>query len=274
MLKWWFSCVENSIILLLYKGGHMKNIKAFLKKNGFFVFLLSVMLIIIIALGIYIYISNRAVKTPAPAKPAVIQKKPKKEKKAAEITSFEGEYNQSNKSIKVGWTYEQNDDRVNKVTLYLNGNYIDDVSSFSYYDFPKDTYGYPTGTNVVKLVLSLDNGKTVEKSIHVFVNYLLGATQSVKQTDNSTQITLTYEYEQAHPIKVPSITTDSQISSDAQYIGTTQTEANGIITAKTTYEFFWPEHPVIYQQFVIRWKFNDIKESCDFDVVKGTPPKN
>lgn len=252
----------------------MKNVKTFLKKNGFFVFLLAVMLIIIIALGIYIYISNLSEKTPVPAKPVEMENKPEKEKKDAEITSFEGEYNQNNRSIKVGWTYIENDDKINKATLYLNGNYIDDVSSFSYYDFPKDTYGFPTGKNVVKLVLSLDNGKTIEKSINVFVSYLLNATQSVKQTDNSTQITLTYEFEKAHPIKVPSITTDSHISSDAQYIGTTQKEANGIITAKTTYEFFWPERPVTYQQFVIRWKFNDIKQSRDFDVVKGTTPKS
>ena len=36
----------------------MKNIKTYLKKNGFFVFLLTVILLIIIALSVYIFVNR------------------------------------------------------------------------------------------------------------------------------------------------------------------------------------------------------------------------
>lgn len=255
------------------KGGHMKDAKTFLKKNGFFVFLFIVMLFIIIALGIYIYVSNHNENSPPPEGQGPIVNKPKDEKKDAEITTFEGEYNQITRNMRVSWRCAEHDDKINKITLYLNNNYIDDVTSFSYYDFFKDTYGYPTGNNEIKLVVNLDNGKVIEKKITVFVNYLISASQSVKQTNTSMQLTLTYVYEKARSIKVPSITTDGHISEGAKYIDTKVKENNGIITAQTTYEFFW-EDPNAYQQFSVRWKFNDIRESRDFSVEKGTPPKD
>lgn len=272
MMKWWFSFIENSIINTILKGGHMKNAKTFLKKNGFFVFLLTVIMFIIIALGVYIYINNYAEESTPSKEPGKTVNTAEDEKKKAEIKNFEGEYNQITRNIRISWTCAANDDKINKTILYLNDNYIDDVSSFSYYDLSKDTYGYPTGDNEIKLVMTLENGKTVEKKINVFVNYLISATQSVKQTNSSMQVTLTYVYEKAHSIKVPSITTDGHISEGAQYIDTKVDEKNGVITAKTTYEFYWND-PTTYQQFNVRWKFNDIKESRDFSVEKGIAPK-
>ena len=56
---------------------------------------------------------------------------------------------------------------------------------------------------------------------------------------------------------------------DRDYIDTKYKEENGMIIAKTTYEFQWYEYPVEYQQFSIRWAFEDINDSVDFTLEKG-----
>ena len=68
----------------------MKNIKTYLKKNGFFVFLLTVILLIIIALSVYIFVNTQAQQEPV--KPVVTTPEPAPAKTTAEITQFEGEY--------------------------------------------------------------------------------------------------------------------------------------------------------------------------------------
>lgn len=253
------------------EGGHMKNIKTFLKKNAFFVFLLSVVLFIIIALGIYKYVINKADATTSSKDPTT-DHVVSEAKKSAEITFLEGEYNQRTQTMRVNWNISQSNE-IYKVVLYLNNNYIDEVSSFSYYDLLMGSYRYPTGTNEIKLIMTTNDGKVVEKKTNVFVHYLISAAQSVQQKIDATFVTLTYVYEKINPIKVPSIVTDGRVPDGAQYINTTYVEKDGLITAQTTYAFYWSDRPIDYQQFVIRWKFNDIKESRDFQASKGTPPK-
>ena len=68
----------------------MKNIKTYLKKNVFFVFLLTVILLIIIALSVYIFVNTQAQQEPV--KPVVTTPEPAPAKTTAEITQFEGEY--------------------------------------------------------------------------------------------------------------------------------------------------------------------------------------
>lgn len=247
--------------------------KTFLKKNGFFVFLLTVILLIILSLSVYIFVNSR----PAKEVP-VEQNKPANEEtpktKETKITELEGEYTQSTGNMKITWRYTEEGSKVKSAELYLNDGYIDTVTSFSYYDLSKSAYGYPTGNNVVKLVLNLEDGKKVEKKVTVFVNYLISVKQYVKQTPNSTKISLEYVYEKAHPVEIPSIiTTDGRATpTSIQYLKTDMKEENGTITAESTYEFFWEDVPVQYEQFGVRWKFNDIKESKDFEVEKGEAP--
>lgn len=254
----------------------MKNIKTFFKQNGFFVFLLSVVLFIIIALGIYKYITKKS-DTTTSSKDDVVEQVETVTKKNAEITFLDGEYNQRTQTMRVNWNISQNNEEIYKVALYLNNNYIDDVRSFSYYDLLMGSYRYPTGTNELKLIMTTNDGKVIEKKTKVFVDYLISAVQSEKQANDSTLVTLTYVYEKAHPIKVPSIVTDGSVAEGARYINTTYVEKDGLITAQTTYAFYWSDRPINYQQFMLRWKFNDIKESRDFQVRKGipaqTPPK-
>lgn len=247
----------------------MKNIKTYLKKNGFFVFLLTVILLIIIALSVYIFVNTQAQQEPA--KPAVTTPDPAPAKTTAEITQFEGEYRKDLRYIDVSWSYEKHTSTISSVELYINNTYVDNVSDYSSYQISKDAYNYATGENVLRLILNLSNGKTVEKTTKVFVNYVVSMEQRVKQLDHATQITLNYQYDKAHPVEVPSIfiTDASIVSGEIIYIGTKTKTRDGSVFAETTYQINWPETVVTYQQFDVRWSFKDIQYSKDFQAEKG-----
>ena len=103
----------------------MKNIKTYLKKNGFFVFLLTVILLIIIALSVYIFVNTQAQQEPV--KPVVTTPEPAPAKTTAEITQFEGEYRKDLRYIDVTWSYEKHSSTINSVELYINNTYVDNV---------------------------------------------------------------------------------------------------------------------------------------------------
>ena len=218
----------------------MKNIKTYLKKNGFFVFLLTVILLIIIALSVYIFVNTQAQQEPV--KPVVTTPEPAPAKTT-----------------------------INSVELYINNTYVDNVSDYSSYQISKDAYNYATGENVLRLILNLSNGKTVEKKTKVFVNYVISMEQSVRQVGNATEVTLKYQYDKVHPVDVPSIfiTDASIVSGEIKYIGTQTKTRDGSVYAETTYQINWPEAVVTYQQFDVRWSFKDIQYSKDFLADKG-----
>ena len=175
------------------------------------------------------------------------------------------------KYIDVSWSYEKHNSSINGVGLYINDTYVDNVLDYSSYQISKDAFHYPTGENVLKLVLNLSNGKTVEKTTKVFVNYVVSMEQQVKQAGNATEVTLIYQYDEAHPVDVPSIfITDARIvSGEIKYIGTKRKTNDGSVFAETTYQINWPEAVVTYQLFDVRWSFKDIQYSKDFQAEKG-----
>lgn len=244
--------------------------KTYLKKNGFFVFLLTVILFIIIALSVYIFVNMRNDEQAAaePAQPTPTQTTTKEK---AEITQFEGEYNKNLKYINVSWSYEKNASTISSVSLYINDIFVDNVQSYSSYQISKDVFHYPTGDNELRLVLNLSDGSTVETKTDVFVNYVVSMEQRVKQVENATEVTLCYQYDEAHTVEVPNIfiTDASIVGVDVQYVGTTKTSKDGSVFAETTYRIVWQETPVSYQRFSIRWSFKDISYSKDFEAEKG-----
>lgn len=98
------------------------------------------------------------------------------------------------------------------------------------------------GENVLRLILNLSNGKTVEKKTKVFVNYVISMEQSVRQVGNATEVTLKYQYDKVHPVDVPSIfiTDASIVSGEIKYIGTQTKTRDGSVYAETTYQINWP----------------------------------
>lgn len=251
---------------------YMKNAKTYMKKNGFFIFLLTFIVLIIIALSLYMFVNAK----DAPVDDDNITETPveqNEESKTAEITSLETEYNKTLRYINVSWAYEEHESDVVSAYLYVNDTLVDTVSSYSSYQIAKDAYHYPTGNNTVKLVLNLANGDTVEGTSTVFVNYVVDMEQSVKQDDNSTILTLSYQYDEGNPVDVPSIfITDASVStSKIEYIDTKRTTRDGSVYAETSYRIVWSEDPVTYQTFGVRWSFKDIQYSRDFEAEKGVP---
>lgn len=250
--------------------------KKFIKHNGFFVFILITLIAITSGLGIYMYVQKEMNKpddniTNSDKPP---QKEPEPDK-TAEVKNFDGSYNGDSKLIQLSWSIAENASKVKQVRLVYNtaGDSIN-VTQFSSYELPIDAYGLPTGNNTFTLRLIMDNDDTIEETVHVKIDYVLSVQQSIEQGDQSTKVTLTYQYDQANPVKVPSILClgDADCSL-TRYVDTTVNEENGRINASSTYEFSWKEVPVAFENFYVRWNFKDdhgsIYQSYDLPVTKG-----
>lgn len=189
----------------------------------------------------------------------------------ARITEFLGTYNRMDDQIHFHWSYTVGKEEIESVHLYHMADNAIDVSSYSSWTLPRDSYGLTTGDNDFTLVITQSNGKEIKKQIKVFVKYVVNLDQEVKQEDGRTRVTLQYQYQKEHPVKVPKlIMLDDSINyTRLDYVDTTYKEKNGMIIAKTTYEFQWYEYPVEYQQFSIRWAFEDINDSVDYTLEKG-----
>lgn len=247
----------------------MGKLKKFLKKNSGFVLLLLLLLCITSSLGVYTVLKNRDVSTPEITLPQ--EKEPVSEN--AEIRDFTGTYNRASGQILFRWEITQNNAEISNIHLYHNDNDLLNVTSYSSYDLPREGYAIPTGDNSFTLKLTQEDGKVIEKKITVFVDYVVTMEQVVTQAVNKTKITLVYQYEKRHPVNEPQmILLDDSIGfAYLRYVGTTMNEKDGLITAKTTYEFTWNETPVNFETFSVRWSFKDINDSKDFTLEKGVP---
>ena len=242
--------------------------KGFIRRNKFFVLLLSVLLLIILSLTIYILTQKLVEKNNTPID-VPTQEEPTQED--AMITEFLGTYNRMDDQIHFHWSYSAGKTEIESVHLYHSKDNPIDVSSYSSWTLPRDSYGLTTGDNDFTLIITQANGKEIKKTINVFVKYVVRFDQQVKQEEGRTRVTLTYQYQKEHPVKVPKlIMLDDTINYNRMdYIDTKYKEENGMIIAKTTYEFQWYEYPVEYQQFSILWAFEDINDSVDFTLEKG-----
>lgn len=252
----------------------MKRSNEFLKKNKAFVLLLLVLLFITASLSTYIVMKDTMNNSQNPeTKP----NEPDDEiSENAEISDFYGNYDRTSRQIVFRWDVEANKATISNVRLYYDENELLNVTPYSSYDLPSENYGIRTGDNEFTLEVEQSNGKKIKKTITVFVDYVVSMEQSVKQKENQTEITLTYQYEKANPVDEPvMILLDDKIAySYLNYVGTTMSENGGVVTAKTTYRFTWSEFPVKYETFSVRWSFKDINDSGDFSLEKGVAPKD
>lgn len=254
----------------------MQSSKNFLRKHGFFIFLLVVLLSISGGLGIYTYTKSLSSKKDTPAETKPDPGNEGTTTKVAEVNSFEGRYDALKNQVNLNWSYTSNSSKVTSVKLYYK-DYNDpiNVTSYRQYDISVDLYALHTGENEFKLQLVLSDGSTIEATTKVFVNYVLRMKQDIRQVGSTTLVTLTYVYDSLHPVNVPGILClNSEVDcSIINYKETTTTDGgDGRISAQTTYEFVWNEVPVKYQTFYVRWKFDDIYQNMDYQVVKGTKP--
>lgn len=241
----------------------MKDSRSFWKKHGFFILLLSVLLLISSSLFIYSYVRHRASSSPFQTD----QKEEPSDKDMtdgkAEIKEFEGKYNRTTQQVDFSWSYQANGTKISSVKLFLQEDELIDVTGYSSWSLSREMYGIPTGTNEFALQITQENGEQITKTVRVFVNYVTYMEQSVKAKSNSMEIVLTYEYEKRNPIEEPQmiLLDDSLPYYQLLYKGTTQEEKNGVIRAKTTYEIFWNVYSAEVDSFSVRWRFKEHSEN-------------
>lgn len=252
----------------------MKKFRSYIKANGFFIFLLVILIAITGSLSIYTLYQKQQEK-PSLKEPVTKEEDPEP-KKNAEITSFEGYYDATSKQVKLNWTYQENSTKVTSIKLlYKDGSDPITVTQFPSYDLPIELYNLPTGYNDFTLRLVLDNGDTLEKNTKVKIDFVLSAKQTIEQTDYSTKVTLTYVYDKSNPVSVPSIQclSDTVDCSVTNYIDTKVIEDHGRMSAQTTFEFIWSERPIKHAMYYVRWSFKDedqnVYQNYDFQVTKG-----
>lgn len=247
--------------------------KNYIKKNKFFIVLLILLIGISLSLGVYIIQKDTVKKKPTSNNQPIVDNGTDTTTKEAEINGFDSKYDRRTNQISVSWQYSSNASQIESVNLYLNNNYVANVSSVSYYNLVQNVYNFPTGNNIITLELILSDGKSIKKESNVFVDYILSAKQVVSQSDSATKVTLEYVYDKNQPVEIPKIlfiSGDIITNPIINYVTTEYKESGNLMTASCTYEFIWGETPVEYQTFGVRWKFADIQDSFDFQAVKGT----
>lgn len=248
--------------------------KTFIKKNKFFVSLLSIALLIIASLSVYIiqknYWHDATIPSQEEENPPVDSNKP------AEITALSVRYTRSalgisGNVITVSWAYSENASKVIGVNLYLNDNAPINVTTNSYYDFTQGAFDYTTGENKVRLQLQLENGEVIEKEKTVFVQYIISTKQEVSLEGTTLKVTLEYVYSTANPVEIPEIliaNSDSDIPPMVTYVDTQTKTSGNKVTARTTYALAWRDATAMANKINLRWKFNVIQDSFDYVVTK------
>lgn len=245
--------------------------KDFIKKNKFFMTLLTIMIIITTALVVYdVQKWYKSALSNEDNKEEEVQK-PNEE--ATAITSFTGNYerSQSGNLLYVQWNYSEAKDKVASVYLTLNDGNPIDVTSNRYYEFIQSVFAFSTGNNVLKLTLNLENGKVIEKEITVFVDYLISAQQTAVRKNEVVEVTLEYVYDANNPVGVPEILITNMSNSLApkvEYMDTVKEDQGTYIKAVTKYRFVWEKEEQIPESMNLRWKFNHIQDSYDFTLQK------
>lgn len=229
--------------------------KAYLKKNAFFVSLLLILFIIILGLGIHKLVDMKE-EPPKETPVEVDPTPPVNDKKPAEITSFEGSYSSKDNQVSLSWSYNENSSTVMSATLYHEDTYIANVTNYRHYDMLQNSFGFPTGKNKFTLKLQLADGKTIEKSKTVDISYIISSKQDVIVKDNLASVTLTYVYEKEHPVTLQKVLTGDVPYAAPKYVDTTYETNGSLVTAKTTFQFHWDSSLVAHEPFVMRWVFS------------------
>ena len=164
----------------------MKDSRSFWKKNGFFIILMSSLVLISVSLFMYTFLKNRSPQQMISNPNTPVQEE---ENQDAVITMFEGKYNNITQNINFNWSYTSNQSAIESVKLFLEDRELLDVTSYSSQSLSREMYGIPTGNNTFTLVITDEEGKQIKKSTNVFVNYVTYIHQDIKTKQNSMEIT-------------------------------------------------------------------------------------
>lgn len=243
----------------------MSNLITYIRKNIVFVILLSILLLITIGAGIFLWMDHQA-SLPAPA-PAP-SPDPVVEEVETSISSLEGSYSK-NGEVQLTWSIYQGTHTVSSVRLfYGDKDLAGELKALTSYSLSQSLYQFPTGNTTFTLKAVLDNQEVITKEVTVFIDYIVDMNMTSEQSENTLTIHLTYRYDDANPVSIPRIKYlhSASLPLSFQYVDTTRQSTQGFTTATTTYTIDISNVKQGSYEATIRWIFDGINMSRDYPI--------
>lgn len=242
----------------------MKKLLTYIRNNQMFVLLLSVIIIITVALGIY-YVNN-----VMDVQPKELPKEEPSEEPAVkntDISSFQGTYDTKSKQIRLNWSLQQGNQKITSLKLYHDDNFLADVNTLNSYVLNQDVYRFPGGETSFVLKGILDSGEKIEKETRITIDYFTSINCTTEPSDIGILIKLTYKYHESVSVETPRIVANSLAYNYKFNFKETKKEEpeNGYITQTTVFEVDSRE-ALSEEQVTIRWIFDSIGMSYDFPI--------
>lgn len=239
----------------------MDKIKAYIEKNRIFVFFVGFILILIIFFLFTFLIDYAKTNQEHNAnKPTPV---PNETIKTTEVTDLKSSYSKSSNEVNISWKIKKNDSIIQSVALYEGETYLADINGLSSYTLPLNIYKFNTGRNEFKIIITLDDGSKIEKSISQDIPYVFNVNTTLEKVIGGYQVKVRYSYAQNMEVKtVPGIT--SSKTGAWTYQSSTLIEGNDFYRMKETMYFLDTSSLAPGNHEVsIRWIFSDF--SLNFD---------
>lgn len=243
----------------------MSNLIAYIRKNIVFVSLLSILLVITIGAGIFLWINQQATITPVINTP---DPEPAAQEEETTITSLEGSYTRDGQ-VRLSWSIHAGTNTIESVKLYHKEKALGgEMKALTSYSLSQSLYQFPTGDTTFTLKVSLANGEVISKDVHVFIDYIIDMNMTYEQEGDRMIIRLAYRYDDANPVSVPRIKflSSSSLAIVFSYMDTTRESTQGITTATTSFSVDISNVPQGSYTATIRWIFDGINISKDYPI--------
>lgn len=247
----------------------------FIKKNKVFVAILTVIVLLIGAIGIYVLQGDKLIDIAVP--PILVDPSDSDEPQEnphirATITNFYGNFDDQGNTVFLYWNLKQNDSVVDKVELYSQDLFIADVTNTNMYEMPITVYQFATGVNEFELRCSLKNELSISEKTAVSVNYIFDVERTHQIVDHEEfgkgiEVEISYTYNRSTPVGIPTLVVKDLKGTlvSTTYIGNEDLRVvNNYVTSKTTYFFQINGYEPNTYTWNAQWKFDAVSLSFDY----------
>ena len=247
----------------------------FIQKNKIFVGLLTVIVLLIGAMGIYLLQGDKEIDVPLPPIISDPEEIPEEEVKVrAAISNFYGNFDDQGNTVFLYWDLKSNDSVIEKVELYSQDTFIADVSNTHSYEMPITVYQFATGNNEFELRCSLKNEVSLSEKTVVSVSYIFDVERSHQLIDSEEfgkviEVTIKYTNNKSTPVGIPSlivkdlkgtlVSTTFKKNEDISVV-------NNYVTASTTYYFQVNGYEPNDYTWNAKWNFDVVSLGFDYTI--------
>ncbi|MDF9825010.1 LysM repeat protein [Breznakia sp. PF5-3] len=210
----------------------------YLKKNKVFIALITILVVCITALVIQLTRnSNTNTRTPDPGTSGDTN---------TGIESFSVSLTQG-LNLTFNWSVNRGNDIIEKMEIYHGEKLLQDVSDKAVYSIGLFGSGIHTGNNEFSFVITLDNGKTIEKSTYSYIDEVLDFQVTNTKTESKIIYTVSYYYEKTQPVNAPKVEVhfDQKVDMKINYISNNKVaEESDYVHMNSIYELDTSQAPV------------------------------